>query len=244
MCISCRCLECQVLFMSEDDFRMACTSKQLTCQTILRVLPTCSLKVTRYAGILILFFTSSYYLFLCLSISFFRSIFLLISSLQLPVSKNLPSFFCHALFLSFLSSFVFLFAYFIPFFCPFYFYELPSFHGVIVLFLHQNRPFRLCCPPRFWFYGLFSERKAARHEITHKPQSSASGMNDRSCTSILPICLHDVDRDNFALFTFYNTHQNNASHISARCQQPSYSVSNRNDWQNGQHVASYLSCQV
>lgn len=71
--------------------------------------------------------------------------------------------------------------------------------GARVFFLLQSGPFRLGCPPRLWYYGLFSECKAARYEIPHKPQSSALAKNDWSCTSILHICLHDVDSD----FTFY-----------------------------------------
>lgn len=164
------------------------------------MLPTCSQKVTRYTEIRILYLSSSYCFFLCLSISFFLSIFFLFHLSNYLFSKNPPSFFLPcSFFCPFLPPLSF-----ICLFCSILLPVLPLltslFSEARVLFLLQNRPFRLCRPPRPWFYRLFSECKAAKQEIAHKPQSSASGKNDWCCTSLLPICLHDVDKDHFTFF--------------------------------------------
>lgn len=142
-------------------------------------------------------------LFLSLSAHFFLPFHIPSCFIALTTyfQRDILPFFCHALFFfrPFLPPLSF-----ICLFCSILLPVLPLltslFSGASDLFLLQNRPFRLCCPPTRWFYRLFSECKADKHEIAHKPESSASGKNDWSSTSILPIRVYDLDRDNFTCF--------------------------------------------
>jgi ABC-type multidrug transport system fused ATPase/permease subunit len=98
-------------------------------------------------------------LFLSLSVHFFRPFH--ISSYFISLTspfKEPPPFFCHALFfvLSFLLCL--LFAYFVPFFARSTFTDFPLFRGKSFV-SSSNRVFRLCCPPRLWFYEFFPSVK-------------------------------------------------------------------------------------
>jgi hypothetical protein len=47
-----------------------------------------------------------------------------------------------------------------------------------------------------WVLGFFLEIKWPGHEVDHSPPSNAK-VNELSYTTILPICLHGMDMDNF-----------------------------------------------
>ena len=49
--------------------------------------------------------------------------------------------------------------------------------------------------------GCFPDVKRREREVNHSPPSIAEVKNEWGCTSASPVCLHDVDRENFT-FTF------------------------------------------
>jgi hypothetical protein len=59
--------------------------------------------------------------------------------------------------------------------------------------------------PIEWVPGIFPASKAARvcsYVVDHSPPSITKVKTEWSYTSVPPICLHRVDRDNFTFFAF------------------------------------------